>query len=145
MNSVSQTDHTPRFRDPAHTAALRRHWSALVRSPRSHDLTAAHHLLYAGLRGRDWRRAFTPISNPRKLANGGFFTWGLFRALGMLRSPSAAEQLLAPFDGLVTPDMLAQVRAGLPSLSPYRLDPQQIAAHGLPIAAYRENSEPAHG
>lgn len=34
------------------------------------ELTSAAHLLYAILRGKDYRRAFTPVKNEKKLANG---------------------------------------------------------------------------
>jgi hypothetical protein len=89
-------------------------------SDRRHTLAAEHHLLYLALIGRDWCKAFTPTSNPRKLANGAFTGWPLFRALSVLHSPSHAPFLLAPFDGYVTSAMLAQLRPFLPRLSPYR-------------------------
>src|SRR5205085_345139 len=117
-------------------AALRRHWSGLVNSERKHTLTAAHHLLYLALRGKDWRRAFAPISNPRKLANGALYDWGLVHALDGLHSQVAEEALLAPFAGLVTPAMLQQVRAWVPRLWVWHYPPESYAPGVFPFDAY---------
>jgi hypothetical protein len=96
--------------------ALRARWSTLVNTPaQAPSCTAAHHLLYLILLGRDWRTAFTPICNTRKVANGGFYNWGLYHALGILHSPRQEAALLAPFAGIVTPIMLAKARILLPA------------------------------
>lgn len=116
--------------------ALRRHWSALMTSDARHELAPAHHLLYQALRGRDWRRAFTPITNPRRLANGAFVGWALFRALGQIHAEYREDWLLAPFAGIVTPAMLVTLRALLPRANPYQLDATDIATGGLPFDAY---------
>lgn len=87
---------------------FRRHWSQLVNSERRHELKAAHHLLYLVLTGRDWRKAFTFPSSPNKLNNG--YTPELYQALDLLGSTYRERQLLAPFDGLVTAEMLANAR-----------------------------------
>ena len=107
-------------------------------------LTAAHHLLYLALRGKDWRRAFTPISNRRKLDNGAFVAWALFRALGSLHSPWNTDALLAPFEGAVTPEMLARLRELLPNPSPYRLRPEEFAGGAFPFEAYTAAEEKAN-
>jgi hypothetical protein len=116
--------------------ALRRHWSALMRSDRRHELSSAHHLLYLALIGKDWRRGFTPISNRRKLDNGAFAGWSLFRALMVLRSPSYEVWLLAPFEGLVTPEMLQIVRnlVARQKWDSYR--PEDFGAGAFPFEAY---------
>ncbi len=115
---------------------LRRHWSGLIRSPRKHELRAMHHLLYLALLGKDWRRGFGQITSRRKLANGAFFNWGMFRALAALHSPSREGELLAPFDGLVTAGMLEQIRQMVPyqSAASCRLD--QFTAAGFPFDAF---------
>jgi hypothetical protein len=116
--------------------ALRAHWSALMQSDRKHELTASHHLLYLVLLGKDWRKAFTPPTNRCKLENGAFEGWVLFRALGLIHSAVTPPQLLAPFDGIVTPQTLQRIRELLPLLSPYRCKPEDFAGEAFPFEAY---------
>ncbi len=116
---------------------LRQHWSALMRSPRKHELTAAHHLLYLALLVKDWRKGFTCVTNQRKLANGAFYAWGLFRALSVLHLSSSEAALLAPFDGLVTPAMLEQIRRLIPFQNKYNYRPEQFSTASFPFEAYR--------
>jgi hypothetical protein len=131
------------FADPAAYAALRAHWRMLMTTERRHTLAAEHHLLYLALLGKDWRAGFTPISNARKLANGAFYGWQLFRALGTLHSPHHELALLAPFDGLVTAAMLAQLRAYVPRPNAYRLKPDDWTPQAWPFAAYADPAAPA--
>ena len=112
------------------------HWSGLMRSSRKHELKAAHHLLYLALMGRDWRKGFTSISNPRKLENGAFYGWALFRAVAVLHMPSHEAEFLAPFDGLVTPLMLQQLRQFVPIPQPYHYRSDQFALGSFPFEAY---------
>jgi hypothetical protein len=128
--------------------ALRHHWSDLMNSDRRHTLTAAHHLLYLALLGKDWRRAFTCPTNRRKLANGAFAGWQLFRALDVVRSKFVGADLLTPFDGLVTPEMLQALRGRLASLNAYTLHPDDFAQDSFPFEAYTNietKSLPASG
>jgi hypothetical protein len=118
--------------------ALRQHWSVLMNSERRHSLSPAHHLLYLALRGKDWRKAFTCVTNQRKLENGAFAGWAFFRALEKLRGRWAEEDLLAPFDGLVTPEMLQALRGLLPSLNAYAMRPEEFARRNFPFDAYRK-------
>ena len=60
-----------------------------------YDLHPAHYLLYLALLGKDWRRAFTPITNTTRLANGGLHDWGFFRALNRLHGNHWSSELLA--------------------------------------------------
>ena len=115
---------------------MRRHWGKLMASPRKHELTAAHHLLYLALLGRDWRTGFTFVTNRRKLENGAYHNWGLFRALAVLHMPSREAALLKPFNGLVTPAMLEQIRQFVPFQSQYQYQPTQFAVSGFPFEAY---------
>ncbi len=105
-------------------------------SPRKHDLTAAHHLLYLALMGKDWRKGFTPPTNRVKLANGALWGWTLFRALNRLHARVYEQELLAPFGEIVTPHMLERIRTLLPMLNPYAYRPEQYAAGNLPFEAY---------
>ena len=100
----------------------------LMASDQKHELTAAHHLLYLVLVGKDWRKAFTPPTNQRKLANGAFEGWVLFRAITSIHSAVASPQLLEPFGGILTPQMLRKVRGLLPRLNPYLCRPEDYMA-----------------
>jgi hypothetical protein len=115
---------------------LRKHWSGLMNSERKHELSAAHHLLYLALLGKDWRQSFTPPTNRRKLDNGTFQGWMLFRALRLLHSKFSEAQLLAPFEGIVTPQMLANVRRIIPHPNPYSHAIEQFEAGTFPFEAY---------
>ena len=115
---------------------LRRHWRGLLCSERKHTLGAAHHLLYRALLGKDWRRAFTPPRNLRKLANGGFAHWALFGALARIRFEYHADEVLAPFDGLVTSAMLAALRPRLPQPTPNDCAPEEFTGGAWPFDAY---------
>src|SRR5262249_44091407 len=77
-------------------------------------LTAAHHLLYAALRGKDWRRGFCPVTNPKKLANGARFDRSVREAIFDLHSEWVEDRLLAPFGGWATAAMLRRVREWIP-------------------------------
>jgi hypothetical protein len=123
---------------PTSTAyqSFRAHWRLLLTSNRKHELAAEHHLLYLALTGKDWRKGFTPITNERKLANGAFHGWSLFRALAAIRNPHAEAALLAPFDGLVAPATLQSLRLLMPPVLPYRLRPNDFTATSFPIEAY---------
>jgi hypothetical protein len=116
--------------------ALRRHWSTLLRSERKHELTAMHHLLYLTLLGKDWRKAFTPVTNARKLENGAFYDGGLFYALHGLHRRGDEAGLLAPFGGLVSTTMLEQMRALVPLVSPYHYGPDDFVSPQFPFQAY---------
>lgn len=103
------------FKDKDHYTDLRRRWSWLCsNSPDRPSLGPEHYLVYLALRGRDWRRAFTPITNQTKLNNGGLWDWGLWRAAVAVHSKYSQEVLLSVFDGLVTVEMLDQIRSMLP-------------------------------
>ena len=115
--------------------ALRKHWSDLINSDRRHQLSAAHHLLYLALIGKDWRRAFTAFKNKRKLDNGAFWNWGMFRGLQGVHSSFKEEDLLAPFDGLIAPQTLSELRELLPAANAYRFTPSDFEG-GFPFEAY---------
>lgn len=118
MNTLSKGHTRAFFENEDGYVNLVRRWGTLVNS--GAELRGAHYLLYLALRGRDWRRAFGPLTNPVKLANGGLGDWGLLKALRCIHSPHGEAALLAPFAGTVTPAALAQVRALLPK-NPARL------------------------
>lgn len=136
MNTLSRAITARFFPNTDSYNAFRKHWSALMNSERKHALSASHHLLYLALTGRDWHKAFTPPTNPRKLANGAFPSWRMFRALDTLQLQFREEELLAPFERLVTPQMLNELRSLLPTPSPYEYKPSDFAPGSFPFEAY---------
>src|SRR5262249_8920356 len=136
MNTLSRAVTAQLFPDASAYTRLQRQWSALINSNRKHELTAAHHALYLIVRGKHWRKAFTPISNQRKLANGAYYNWALCRGLAALHVPGQVVARLAPFAGLVTPAMLALARSLVPLPNLYRYKPEDFAGGTFPFPAY---------
>jgi hypothetical protein len=101
MNTLPKEITRSYFKSDEGYLALERHWSSLVNSEARSTLGPEHYLLYQALRGKDWRKAFTPITNQKKLANGAFYDWGLQHALRRIHSHWAQEELLKPFAGLI--------------------------------------------
>lgn len=141
MNTLSQAITARFFPNPDSYNAFRKHWSALINSERRHELSAAHHLLYLALIGKDWRKAFTPPTNPRKLANGAYWGWSMFRALQSIQLKFKEEEMLAPFDGLVTPSILQGIQDRLPKVSAYTYQPADFTNGSFPFDAYSKNNE----
>jgi hypothetical protein len=106
-------------------------------SPRKHELVAMHHFLYLILSGKDWRKGFTCPTNQRKLDNGIFQGWILFRAIAALHRPSLEAELLAPFDGLVTLQALERIRQLVPIQNVYAYRPDQFVTSDFPFDAYK--------
>ncbi len=142
MNTLPRDITSQFFNDPQSYIALRKHWSSLMNSDRKHELSAAHHLLYTALLGKDWRKGFTPVSRPSKLANGGYYNWGLFHALAVVQSSYNISFLLGPFEGMVTDEMIQGLRRILPTLNPYNYRPEQFANGSFPFDAYSSQSVP---
>ena len=138
MNTLPRAITARFFPNPNSYNALRKCWSDLINSERKHQLSAAHHLLYLALIGKDWRRAFTPPTNQRKQDNGAFFGWGMFRALETIQLRYREEELRLPFDGAITPDMLNELRDLLPKLNAYIYKPSDFAHGSFPVNAYSE-------
>lgn len=136
MNTLSRSITTRFFPTNDSYNVLQKHWSSLMNSERKHELRAYHHLLYLVISGKDWRRAFTLPSNRRKLENGAFQGWAMFRALQLVRSKFKEEELLAPFDGLITPPMLTELRKLLPLCNPYSHRLEDFANGQFPFDAY---------
>jgi hypothetical protein len=116
MNTLSKTITARFFATEQDYAALEAHWSSMVNSPRKKELRPEHHLLYQALRGKDWRKGFTPVTNRVKLANGMLSDMAQSKALDNIGWNYArnVERLLEPFDGLVTSEMLHTLRPMLP-------------------------------
>jgi hypothetical protein len=136
MNTLPRALTAHFFPDAATYLRLRTHWRALMNSDRKRNLAAEHHLLYLALLGKDWRAGFTPITNQRKLDNGAFHGWRLFRALWLLHNPLDEGRLLAPFEGTVSSDMLDRVRHTLPRPNSYAYRAADFTTTAFPFDAY---------
>lgn len=140
MNTLSRAITARFFPHPDSYNALRQGWSDLINSDRKHELSAVHHLLYLALMGKDWRKAFTPPTNQRKLDNGAFWSWGLFRAVETIHRKYKEEELLSPFAGLIIPEMLNELRRLLPMPNPYSYKQVDFANGAFPFDAYVEKN-----
>ncbi|WP_309714540.1 hypothetical protein [Armatimonas sp.] len=125
MNTLGKSITERFFQEPSTGyASLQAHWSALVaaRTP----LSAADHLLYQALRGKDWRKGFSPITNGTKIANGATSGDGpgFTRALRQIR-----RGYVGPFTDLLSISALPQLVELLPQVG-YGENP-------LPEVAYR--------
>ena len=140
MNTLSRAITARFFPHSDSYNALRKHWSSLINSERKHELTAAHHLLYLAMIGKDWRKAFSPPTNRRKLGNGAFLGWRLFCALQAAQLKSKEEELLAPFEGWITSQMLDELRSLLPTSNPYSYKLADFANSAFPFDAYSEKN-----
>lgn len=136
MNILSRAITARFFPKPDSYNAFRKHWSAFINSERKHELSAAHHLLYLALIGKDWRKAFTPPTNPRKLDNGAFQGWEMFRALQTIQFKFREEELIAPFGGSITSEMLDELRDLLSNANPYSYKQPSFADGSFPFEAY---------
>jgi hypothetical protein len=140
MNTLSRAITARFFPNQDSYNALRKQWSVLMNSKSKSGLSAAHHLLYLALVGKDWRRAFTPPTNQLKLDNGGFFGWMMFRALQTLHNSFVETELLAPFEGLITLQMLQDIRSILPLIHAYQFQPQQFSNSAFPFEAFKDET-----
>jgi len=144
MNTLSRAITARFFPNSDSYNALRKHWSDLINSERKHELAAAHHLLYLALTGKDWRKAFTPLTNQHKLDNGAFWGWRMFLALFKLHSKFSEDELLAPFGGHITPQILEDLRGLLPTVYPSSFRPDEFTRTSFPFEAYKDrDSTPA--
>jgi len=98
MNTLSKKI-TPLFYREEHRSsafeAIQSHWKSLQDNPEI-SLTLEHHILYAILRGKDWRKCFTPITNTVKLSNGMVADQSLNHALWRLSNKESAYTLFEP-------------------------------------------------
>jgi hypothetical protein len=64
----------------------------------------------------------------------------MFRALQTIHLKSQEDELLAPFDGFITPQMLSELRGLLPLVNAYRYKPIDFANGVFPFDAYSEQN-----
>lgn len=137
MNTLSKTITTQILNNSDIYPTLRAHWCNLLKSSRRNELSSSHHILYLALLGKDWRKGFATITNPRKLANGGYYGWKLFQALARFHSVLHQAWLLEPFDGIVTPEILKVIREIVPKVSAYDYNTEEFANGCFPFEAYK--------
>lgn len=135
MNTLSKALTSRVLIDPTVYVRLRQQWSVMMCASPQPPLGPEHHLLYLALIGKDWRKAFTPVTNTRKLANGGFRNWGLMHAIRRVRF-DLPRGLLAPFGGIVTPPMLENVRLVLANKKVWGSKPEEYVNGNFPFEAY---------
>jgi hypothetical protein len=140
MNTLSKAVTARFFPTENSYNTIRNQWRVLVNSEHRHELTTYHHLFYLALLGKDWRKAFTPPSNRRKLENGAFLGWSMFRALQALHNPLREQELLAPWAGFVTHEMLQALRTFLPLPNPCAYQVDQFTEHTFPFDAYTDET-----
>ncbi len=87
-------------------------------------LTGAHMVMYALLRGRDVRSAFTPITKKTKLSNGAYVNHGMYWAyqdlIGLAREwkqEERVEKFLAPLNDTVDAEVLFKLMNEIPEIS----------------------------
>lgn len=86
-------------------------------------LTGAHMVLYAFLRGRDVRTAFTPITKASRLENGAYINHGMYWAyhdlIGLARGwnpEERVEKFLAPLNDTVDKEVLFKIIEEMPQI-----------------------------
>jgi len=103
---------------------VRQHWLGLLKNSKEHPLTFSHYILYAILRGKDWRKTFTPVSNEVKIANGARADWSLTEAQYRLNSRLDVFNDFAP---LIDPKVCSTlVRALLQGRRAWAYNPEPL-------------------
>jgi len=101
MKTLNRTITSSFFNSPDGFTQLKERWSELVNSEAKHDLTAAHHLAYAVLRGKDWTKGFTfPKDSETPM---------VYIAIQQLNS-YRAPRILSVFDGILSPDVVYHIK-----------------------------------
>lgn len=151
MDTLSKID-TSAFITPEQRLQLIAGWPTLAVT------NATMIMVYAVLRGRDWRRGFTAITNKTKLENGAFDDWALWHviseidALNMVTNEDFQPESLAylrlkesafleQFRGLVTVAMLRGALARLPEFPhPREYAPTKYLREPWPFEAYQNHA-----
>jgi hypothetical protein len=126
------------FTDKEHYLKFREIWKQAMNSEDKHKLTATHHLLYAMLRNKDWRKCFTPVTRQSKLDNGRTVNDTLYSTFISLSQYLHIAQMLAdkkntadynkrifatflePFKDTITLEMLAKLKTFIPTIDQFK-------------------------
>ena len=126
---MNHTDaHFMYFENKDHYLAFRKAWAASVANPNIR-LTAAHHMLYNLLRGKNIDQGFTDRTNVKQIYHQRWINFGAGEAQRILNTfrthprhitleyvSTRAEGFLIPFDGTVTPRMLVTAVEEMPTV-----------------------------
>lgn len=135
MNTLNKTITSSFFASPEGYAALKARWSQIVNSNQKHDLTAAHHLIYAILRGKNWQKGFT---SPRQDPNWSYATPVVaFHALAQARYASSPAHVWFKenFGDILSPEYVSVIKSL--TISPTGYDKNtQTFVNALEVDAY---------
>ena len=109
MNTLHQTTWQSNFGSKQHYIDFKKKWSEIVNSDKKHTLTSSDFVLYALLRGRDWRKGFTlPVEHKGNYeSRNPFNVFGSIRkAFRNLEQDTVRNKIIELFDGLLTMDMI---------------------------------------
>lgn len=120
MNTLSK-EITLSILGPGGYEKLTQHWSQKIKE--GHHFTSFDHLLYAALRGKDWRKGYS-VPNAKKLESR--YRGPHLHDLAVVHSSWRETWMLTLFDGILTLESLGRLRQLLPKSS------------GLADSAYRE-------
>ena len=104
MNTLPKAVTSTFFVNPDGFEVLSKRWKTICNDSVPRKLDAFSHYLYAILRGKDWKKGFTPPSNSTKIENGAFQGWDV-RLFGyrMKNNPNWTDHYL--FFDLLVPDI----------------------------------------
>lgn len=135
MNTLNKTITASLLKDAASYETMIARWSGLVNDAEAREsLTAADHLLYLVLRGKDWRKGFSPITNANKIAGGHKVGFGQawVRAISQVRNGYKGY-----FSDLLSAEAACLLPKLLPSVSTY-------SENELPDVAYNAQAAAAY-
>lgn len=135
MNTLNKDTTKTFFKTETGFTDLEKHWSFLVNSDNKHSLKSAHHLLYAVLRGKDWRKGFILPTNEIKVNNGGMCCKGYYSTYYTVMSKYSREDLLAPFKDLISDEAIDLVIKLLPKPD-LKYKSETAPTYTLPESAY---------
>lgn len=113
MNTLSKEITGKILGSPEKYEALTRAWKQACKD--GVKLEVEHYILYAALRGKDWRKAITPLRDKKRLENGAFENCGLVRGLVKVHFTKDVYHLLAPFAGSITAETVKSLLTYIPT------------------------------
>lgn len=93
---------------------LKKAWVKELKAGSSFTFDPGVHLLYNALRGKDYRKGFTPTTNRKKIINGQYRDSGMMKAVASARLESTKEAVLLIFGKHITREGLESLIAMLP-------------------------------
>lgn len=140
MNTLNKNITAALLKDATSYEILISRWSGLVNDAEARkSLTAADHLLYLILRGKDWRKGFSPITNAKKIAGGQTvgFGQGFVHAVTRVRNGYKGH-----FADLLSDNAACLLPKLLPVVSSYGVNEiPDVAYNAQAVAAYLAEKE----